>query len=532
MTKKDSTKKPPKEPTKGSLKAAAKVKPKVATKKKILFIYPPSTVMNREDRCQQPVKELLVIPPLPPMDLMYMAAVAENINVVVSNNGKIDKAEKTDKTKDESVAPVYFEAKIIDYSLFDEKKSPGMSAIDKFVEDLKEFRPDYLVLNVASTNLENDLSVLSIAKKTLPRIITIAKGAHFLTSNTDVLYKYKSLDLIMVGEVEETLKEILEGKPYPEIRGLCYRDGFVAKYTGKRPFIKDLDKLPFPARHLVDNSVFRRPDNNKVQAIIKVSRGCPFHCFFCLATPVSGSKVRVRSVDNIVEEIRECVENYNITNFLFWSDVFNFDREWTLDLCEKIIDSGLKITWSSNTRADTADEEMAEFMYESGCRLVSIGVESGSQYILDKIGKKVTIDDIRDTVKIFKNAKIKTYNYFVIGLPWDNEETIEETIDFAIELDSDFISFYTATPLPGTRFYKYANEHHLLDKDNTWKDAYFNPIVNTHFLSKERVLELHKSAIKRFYLRPMFILRSLLNIRSFAELKNYFLAGMNILLRK
>lgn len=173
---------------------------------------------------------------------------------------------------------------------------------------------------------------------------------------------------------------------------------------------------------------------------------------FCLATPVSGPKVRVRSAENIIAEIKECVEKYNIRNFLFWSDIFNFNREWTLNLCNKIIESGLKITWSSNTRADTMDDEMAAIMYKSGCRLVSIGVESGSQKMLDNIGKKITLDDIRNTVKILKKNKIKIYNYFVIGLPWETEETVEETIKFAIELDSNFISFYTATPLPGTKF--------------------------------------------------------------------------------
>lgn len=468
------------------------------TVKKVLLIYPPAPIMNREDRCQQPVKDLLVIPPLPPMDLMYMAAVAEEVGHT---------------------------AKIVDYSLIE-------NPLEKLKQDLAEFQPDYLVLNVASTTFENDLSVLAVAKEILPNIITVAKGAHFLTSNTDVLYKYKQLDLIIVGEAEKTLKEILEGKAYPKIKGICYKDGFAAKFTGNRPFIKDLDTLPFPARHLVDNNLFRRPDNNKVQAIIKVSRGCPFHCFFCLATPVSGPKVRVRSAENIIEEIRECVEKYKITNFLFWSDVFNYDREWTLDLCEKIIESGLNITWSSNTRADTADEEMAELMYESGCRLVSIGVESGSQYMLDKIGKKITIDQIRKTVKIFRKAKIKIYNYFVIGLPWDNEATIEETIQLAIALNSDFVSFYTATPLPGTRFCKFAQENNLFNGNNSWENAYFYPVIKTMCLSKERVFELHKSAIKRFYLRPRYILRAIFNIRSFIEVKNYFIAGMGILLRK
>ena len=260
-------------------------------KKKIFLIYPPAPVMNREDRCQQPVKELLVIPPLPPTDLMYMAAVAEKIGL---------------------------EAKIVDYSTEEAKRQRGKEAEKNqndaskkyFIDDLEEFKPDYLVLNVATTTLENDLSILDVAKEILPNVVTIAKGAHFLTSNTDVLYKYKSLDLVIVGEAEDTLKEILEEKPFSEIKGLCYRDGFAAKYTGKRPFIKDLDTIPFPARHLVNNNFFRRPDNNKIQAVIKVSRGCPHSCFFCLATPVSGAKVRVRSAENIIAEIKECVERW------------------------------------------------------------------------------------------------------------------------------------------------------------------------------------------------------------------------------
>ena len=463
-------------------------------KKRILLIYPPSPVMNREDRCQQPTKELIVIPPLPPTDLMYLAAVAEQEGL---------------------------EAKIVDYSQGGDLE-----------KDLKEFKPDYIVANVATPTFKNDISVMTIAKEICPDIVTIAKGAAFLTVAFEVMYFQKDLDIIICGEPEETLKEIVRGNPFESIKGIYYRDDVRVKFTGARPFIEDLDNLPFPARHLVDNNLYRRPDNNKVQAVIKVSRGCPFHCFFCLATPVSGAKVRKRSPENIVAEIRECVEKYGITNFVFWSDIFNIDKEWTLDLCQKIIDSGLKITWSANTRADTADEEMAIKMYESGCRLVSIGVESGSQEMLDKIGKKITLDDVRLTVKIFKKAGIKIYNYFVIGLPWEDEDTVEDTIDFAIELDSDFISFYTATPLPGTRFYDYAKANRLIDSDTSFSSAYFYPSVNTHYLSKDKVFELHKKAEKRFYLRPSYIFKTLIGIKSFEEFKNYFRAGMNLLLRK
>lgn len=463
-------------------------------KKRILLIYPPSPVLNREDRCQQPTKDLIVIPPLPPTDLMYLAAVAEKAGL---------------------------EAKINDYSQNGDYEA-----------DLKEFNPDYLVVNIATPTLEHDLDAVKKAKEICPNVITIAKGAAFLTLAEKIIKEHNELDFGILGEAENTLKEILEGKPKAEILGLYYKENGEVKFTGNRPFIEDLDSLPFPARHLVDNNIYRRPDNNKVQATIKVSRGCPFHCFFCLATPVSGAKVRRRSPENIVAEIKECVEKYNIKNFLFWSDIFNIDKEWTMKLCQTIIDSGLKITWSANTRADTADLEMAEMMYKSGCRLVSIGVESGSQYMLEKMGKKITLNDVRRTVKVFKKAKIRIYNYFVIGLPWETEETVEETIKFAIELNSDFISFYTATPLPGSRFYDYALEHNLFDKETSFENAYYYPAVNTHNLSRERVFELHKSAIKRFYLRPLYILKMLSRIRSFAEIKNYFIAGMNVLLRK
>lgn len=463
-------------------------------KKRILLIYPPSPVLNREDRCQQPTKDLIVIPPLPPTDLMYLAAVAEKAGL---------------------------EAKINDYSQNGDYEA-----------DLKEFNPDYLVVNIATPTLEHDLDAVKKAKEICPNVITIAKGAAFLTLAERIIKEHNELDFGILGEAENTLKEILEGKPKAEILGLYYKENDDVKFTGNRPFIEDLDSLPFPARHLVDNNIYRRPDNNKVQATIKVSRGCPFHCFFCLATPVSGAKVRRRSPENIVAEIKECVEKYNIKNFLFWSDIFNIDKEWTMKLCQAIIDSGLKITWSANTRADTADLEMAEMMYKSGCRLVSIGVESGSQYMLEKMGKKITLNDVRRTVKVFKKAKIRIYNYFVIGLPWETEETVEETIKFAIELNSDFISFYTATPLPGSRFYDYALEHNLFDKETSFENAYYYPAVNTHNLSRERVFELHKSAIKRFYLRPLYILKMLSRIRSFAEIKNYFIAGMNVLLRK
>ena len=459
--------------------------------KRILLIYPPSPVMNREDRCQQPTKELLVIPPLPPTDLMYLASIAEKSG---------------------------FEAKIKDYSFGGDLE-----------KDAAEFKPDYLVANIATPTFKSDMDSLKRVKERFPAIKIIVKGAPFLTYNTNVIYEHPYISYVIMGEPELTLKEILDGVPDSEILGICYQENFQGVKNELRPFNEDLDSLPFPARHLVDNNIYRRPDNGKVQAVIKVSRGCPFHCFFCLASPVSGIKVRKRSAENIISEIKECVDKYDIKNFLFWSDIFNIDREWTLDLCRKIIESGLKITWSANTRADTMDDEMAELMYKSGCRLVSIGVESGSQEVLNNIGKKITLDNIRNTVKVLKKNKIKIYNYFVLGLPWETEKTAEETIKFAIELDSNFVSFYTASPLPGTKFFAYALVNKLAEDGLNFDGAYYIPAVRSHELSKERIFEIHKSAVRRFYLRPKFILKTLFSLQSFAEFKNYFKAGISLL---
>ena len=465
-------------------------------KNDVLLIYSPSPVMNREDRCQQPTNDLIVIPPLPPSDLLYMASVA----------------------RIEGKNPV-----VIDYSI-DNK------TLEDFENDFRKILPDYLVINAASTTLKTDLAVLKIAKQIKNDVIIIAKGAHFNIFDVKTLKDYPELDIVIRGEVEETIKEIFANKKLSEILGITYRDNGEIIRNEKRPFIENLDAIPYPARDLIDNSIYRRPDTDEIQAVIKVSRGCPYHCFFCLATPVSGAKVRVRSPKNIVGEIKECYEKYGIKNFVFWSDIFNLDHAWVKALCEEIIASKLKITFSTNTRADSADIETVKLMKKAGCKLVSIGIESGSQYLLDKMGKKITKEQIKNTVKMFKKEGIKIYGYYVIGLPWESEDTFKETLDFAKKLNTEYVSFYTATALVGTKFYDYVKENNLGELN--FDMPYYYPSIQTHYLSKERVFELHKKAVKEYYCRFSYILMMLFKIRSVTEFINYFRAGLRVLFRK
>ncbi|MCD8025005.1 MAG: B12-binding domain-containing radical SAM protein [Candidatus Gastranaerophilales bacterium] len=463
---------------------------------KIFLIYPPSPIMNREDRCQQPTDDLIVIPPLPPSDLLYMASISRTAG---------------------------FEPIVKDYS-------ENNQTIEDFCKDLKEISPEYLVLNAASTTLAADLAVIEPAKEMFPEIKIIAKGAYFAIFGEKVLEDYPKLDIAIQNEAEFTLLDILKGAPLAEIKGIIYRKNEKIFKNPKRPFLDNLDEIPYPARDLIDNSKYIRPDTNEVQAVIKVSRGCPYHCFFCLATPVSGAKVRMRSPKNIIGEIQECYEKYGIKNFIFWSDLFNLDHEWVKNLCTEIINSGLKITFSTNTRADSADYDTALLMKKAGCTLVSMGIESGCQELLNKMGKNITKEQIKSAVKIFKKAGIKIYGYYVIGLPWESEESFKETMSFAKSLNTEYVSFYTATALAGTKFYDYVKENNLGEID--YSKPYYFPSVNTHYLSKERIFELHKNALKQYYARFSYIFMMLFKIHSFREFWNYFKSGMRILFRK
>lgn len=464
--------------------------------KKIYLIYPPSPVMNREDRCQQPTDDLIVIPPLPPTDLLYLASIARQKG---------------------------FEPIVRDYSFFGED-------FEKFEADLVAMQPEYILVNAATPTLENDLRALNIAKDLFgDSIVTIAKGAHFSFLAKETMQTHDFIDIALCSECELTFGEILNGLNLSEINGICYRDDVEIIETQKRPFNDNLDLLPYPARDLIDNSLYIRPDNGQKQAVIKVSRGCPYHCFFCLATPLNGRVVRKRSPENIIGEIKECVEKYDIKNFIFWSDIFNLDKDWVRELCLKIIESKLKITFSTNTRADSADIETIKLMKKAGCRLVSIGIESGSQYMLDKMGKKITLNQVKKTVKSFKKYGIQIYAYYVIGLPWETRETVEQTLDFAKSLNTEYVSFYTAAALVGTRFYDYVENNSLGELN--YDRPYYYPSVRTHSLSMQDIFELHKQLVRRYYLRPSYILKMLLSIRSFVQFKNYFKAGLRILKR-
>ena len=449
--------------------------------------------MNREDRCQQPTSNTLVIPPLAPVDMMSLSAVAKKRG---------------------------YETIFKDYALKNE-------TIYDFLRDLRVEKPDFIVINIASTTLESDLSILTQAQDMLDDIVVIVKGAIFNFNSYALLQKYPQIDIALRGEIEPAFDEIIQYKDFKSIKGITYQINNKIVSNPDRELSDDLDYLPFLDRDLINNNIYVRPDTKKPQTIIRVSKGCPNHCFFCLATPLNGSFVRYRDPQLIVDEIKECVNTYGIRDFIFWSDIFNRDNAWVQRLCRLILENDLNINFCANTRADTVNFETLQLMKKAGCELVSIGIESGNQEILNKMGKKVTLAQIENAVSMIEKAKLQVYAYYVIGLPWETQKTIEETFAFAKKLNTHYATFYTATALMGSKFYDYVNKNRLGTVN--YESPYVFPSINSYALTSQQIYDYNNKFNKEYYLRPKYFLKIAKQVNSVVKFKSYFDAFIKLM---
>jgi anaerobic magnesium-protoporphyrin IX monomethyl ester cyclase len=227
----------------------------------------------------------------------------------------------------------------------------------------------------------------------------------------------------------------------------------------------------------------------------------------------------------IVAEARECVETYQIRNFHFKADTFTWNKDWVLKLCGQINARGLDIKWLCNSRVDTLDRERVAAMKKAGCWAIGLGVESGNQGILDKIKKGITLEAAEKAIKLCREFKLTTYLYFIIGFPWDNKDTVNDTMNFALKVNPDFVDFFFPYPFPGTELEQIARENKLLAARSESK-AYSEADMATLFLSKPELSALRKAALRRFYMRPGYILRRLSEVRSLHTLGNYIYYGL------
>ncbi len=463
------------------------------TPRRALFILPPTGLFYRDDRCQVSLKGVSNAP-RPPLDLAYMSAVLEEDGV---------------------------ECKMQDYPVEN-------GTWNTVIEDIKSFNPDLLVIYTTITSVKDDLHACKIAREINPDIITVAKGGDTTICPEERLEMCEHLDIAIIGEPEITLLEIAQGREYKDIKGICYRDNGKIVKTPIRPFIEDVDSLPFPSRHLLDQSKYLRPDTGEVLTTIQSSRGCPSKCIYCLSRVVAGADLRLRSPKNVVDELEHCVKDYNIRNFFFRADTFTWDKDWVIAVCKEIINRKLDIEWVANSRANTVDDERLVWMKKAGCWLVSFGVESGNQMILDKTQKGITLEQSREALRLAKKNNLKTFVTFLIGMPWDTKETIMQTFDFAREIDGDFFEVILPYPFPGTKYYEICKRDGLI-MEGAYDHMYdhFNSVVKTYHLSADELTDLKKKSFWYLYARPKYIKKILSQCNSPRAFKNYLSFGVN-----
>jgi radical SAM superfamily enzyme YgiQ (UPF0313 family) len=379
------------------------------------------------------------------------------------------------------------------------------------------------------------MRAFEVAKEALDSCTTIAVGPHVTELSEEVLQDYPSLDFTIRGEAEYTLVELLKGLEAGEsrgnVKGIAYREDSSVRLNADRPFVENLDDLPFPRHDLLPLDRYVYPFISSRFTFVVTSRGCPYPCTFCRQPIMWRGKVRSRSVDSVIGELR-MLKGLGITNFLVHSDTFTVNKDFVVALCKRMIDEKLDMKWGCNSRVDTVDQEMLKWMRLAGCWMIAYGIESGSQLVLDNAKKGATLSQARDAVAWASDAGIKVYGYFIIGLPGETLTTIDETIAFAKALPLTFALFHVGSPYPGTAFHKQAREMGWLNFTR-WEDVdqgRSTPVVYPNLSSAEITRGIRRAHMA-FYLRPRAIARVLRSVNNLNDLRHLMQLSIGLLKR-
>ncbi|MEM3071865.1 MAG: radical SAM protein [Candidatus Bathyarchaeia archaeon] len=386
-------------------------------------------------------------------------------------------------------------------------------------EDVKRFleKEDPEVVGVTSTTLtiESALKTASVVREASPDARIYLGGPHVTFLDKETLMKAPYVDGVVRGEGEYTFLEIVErirkGLSLRNVKGLTLlRNGSVFRFP-ERPLIKDLDSIPYPARHLLPLNRYKAFGMKCPSMSVLSSRGCPFRCKFCSVRRIFGNMFRARTSENILEELEELYEVYQTRYITFVDDIFTLDRRRTFEICRGITTSGLDIIWDCETRVDVLTKPLVDVMAEAGCQAIFFGVESGDQGILNAMGKGITTEQVRRAFKWAKEAGIKTIASVILFYPGENAHTIEKTVSFLKELDPDLAQFCIATPFPGTELYEEMVRNGLIQEIEEWsKFDVLNPVFALNGFTIEEMKKTWSKAYISFYLRPVYIAKRMI----------------------
>lgn len=349
--------------------------------------------------------------------------------------------------------------RIIDLTLYNNWKTT-------FEELLKEFKPNVIGFSVPTVAYTNAKELAEIAKK-FDFVEKIIFGGPHPSACTKSVLEENPDTIIVKGEGEITMYEIAKEKRLDTIKGISFvKNGKIIE-NSERPFIEDLNILPFPARDLMELEKYKEYFQNFRFTTIMSSRGCPFRCIYCCKATL-GTRWIPRNPENIIKEIVEIKKIYGIENIFFHDDLFTFSEERILKFCDLLERNNLKLKWQCVTRVDRVSRKLLKRMKDVGCFLINFGVETGNQKIMNSIRKGITLEQAENAFKWCKEIGIYTLANFMIGLPEDTPKTIKNTIDFAKKLDPGSAQFTLTTPFPDTELWRIMEEEELIEKPVDW----------------------------------------------------------------
>jgi len=379
--------------------------------------------------------------------------------------------------------------------------------IQEFVRAVGSHAPDLVVMEISTPTFDLDMATASVLKEklTLPMVVV---GTHASIYHREILGGYSSIDLVARGEYEYTVLDLAgalqQERDLAGVQGLTFRRDGEVVVNPDRPRVEDLDTIPFPARDHFEWRKYHEPTYFALPWITMItSRGCPYQCTFCSwPQTMYGHRYRVRSAQNVVDEMEYCVEKYRPGEIFFDDDTFTIGKTRVMEICREIRDRDLSVIWSCMGRTDTVDDEMLAHMFDAGCRKIKFGVETGSTRIMAAIQKGLDLNKVAAAFQMARSVGMEVHGTFMIGLPGETRDTVRETVQLACSIPMDSVQFSIATPFPGTDFYRQCRQNGWLVTEN-WEDydGNFGSVVSYPQLSKVEIEELHCFANQEYETR-------------------------------
>ncbi len=379
-------------------------------------------------------------------------------------------------------------------------------SINDIVKTILSEKPDILGISALTPSVKTGYAIASKVKEHYPDLPVVMGGPHVSFMYEEALNH--DVDYVVIGEGEYTMLELAKyiekgDGNLRDIRGIAFRDdtGRII-VTPQRPFIKNLDELPFPACHLLPMD--RYTWLGKPIKIIHViaSRGCPYGCIYCVTSYLWGRRYRIRSPSLVADEIEYAINKYKTRTIIFTDDELTLIPRWIHEFINEIKSRGLDIEWSCSSRVSSVTGDMLREMARHGCKTIYYGIESYRDEDYDRIGKRITRRQVEKAIELTKREGINAVGSFILGFPWHTIDDMKNIVRFADRLEPDYAQFSIATPYPGTPLYYMAKEQGLIEVHDWDYYTAAYPVMRGWSFTREQVAELLVWAYKYFYLKP------------------------------